>query len=437
MGLCASVQEGGGSALVGGGSAPRTGEKNPMRSEAAPQPADAQYNYSDTQTLDCNKQTVQLKLAWDMFEGVASVDLDAQAVMFDSDGKFLEGCYFNNLSACGGAVKHSGDQRDGSADGWDEIITLDLTQAAERAQIISVCVCAYNDGSSFEHVETARVELHASDGSKLSEIQLGACGKYTSAVLALLWYDLQEFQWKIRKVGALSSGRNFRDVLPIMRHAIAETMPSMAVSMRQASDSHANKLQFFKDVASCNMNRDYIVIVDRSGSMYGTSWEQAEKAVSFLAPHIVKADPDGVSLYFFDSVYSHYGGVKSAKRVNDLFKKEKPGSSTNLSGVLKAAFKERKRGKEATILIITDGTPDNEKNVERVIIKETKRMSQDGELSLSFIQVGSAKTAAKWLSRLDDCLVQHGAKFDIVDKLTSDKLKDIGFNKMIENSILD
>ena len=64
-------------------------------------------------------------------------------------------------------------------------------------------------------------------------------------------------------------------------------------------------------------------------------------------------------------------------------------------------------------------------------------MSNDGDLSVSFIQVGSSSSAAAWLKKLDDDLVDHGAKFDIVDMLTSDELKGVGFNKMIENSIND
>ena len=431
MGLCSSTT---------------TATSNPMSSSTSKARSKATTNvdassvtfrYGERQTMNCNKQIVQLKIAWDMFEGVPSVDLDAQAVMFDSSGKFLEGCFFNNLSACDGAVKHSGDQRDGSADGWDEILTLDLAKAADHAQIIALCVCAFNEGSSFEQVETARAELHSDDGTVLANVNLTCSNKYTSSVLLLLYYDMTTFQWVFRSVGGMSAGRNFRDVLPVIRRAIGDTLPSLASKLRQHSDSEANKLQFFKDVASCNMERDYVIIVDRSGSMCGSNWTEAKQAVKFLAPHVVKADPDGISLYFFDSNHSQYHNVNSAKKVDQIFKKEKPGSSTGLTSVLRTAFGNRKKNGETTMLIITDGSPNDQTAVEASIINETKKMSRDGELSLSFIQVGASGAAATWLKKLDDDLVGHGAKFDIVDMLTSEELKGVGFNKMIENSVND
>ena len=429
MGLCAS-------------SSTSTSTSNPMGQPKRPaktnvDPSKVMFKYGEKQPMNCNKQVVQLKVAWDMFEGVPSVDLDAQAVTFDSSGKFLEGCFFNNLSACDGAVKHSGDQRDGSADGWDEVLTLDLAKAADHAQIIALCVCAFNDGSSFEQVETARAELHSSEGTVLANVNLTCSSKFTSSVLLLLYYDMTTFQWVFRSVGGMSAGRNFRDVLPVIRRAIGETLPSLAPMLRQHSDSEANKLQFFKDVASCNMERDYVIVVDRSGSMSGSNWQEAKKAVRFLAPHVVKADPDGISLYFFDSGSSEYHNVNSATKVDKIFNKECPGSSTALTKVLRKAFARRKKNGETTMLVITDGSPDNQAGVEQIIINETKKMSNDGDLSVSFIQVGSSSSAAAWLKKLDDDLVDHGAKFDIVDMLTSDELKGVGFNKMIENSVND
>ena len=423
MGLCSSSQA-------------ITNTRNPVGEQKINvDAAKVSFNYGDKLPLNCNKQTVQLKVAWDMFEGVPSVDLDAQAVMFNSKGKFLEGCFFNNLSACNGAVTHSGDQRDGSADGWDEVLTLDLEKAADSAQIIALCVCAFNEGSSFEQVETARAELHSSDGTKLASVNLVASSTETSCVVLLMYYDMNSFEWVFRSVGGFSKGRNFRDALPVIRRAIGDTLPSIAPMLKQHSDSDANKLQFFKDVASCNVNRDYVIIVDRSGSMGGSNWTEAKRAVTFLAPHVVKADPDGISLYFFDHNVSSYHKVNSAKKVQEIFNKEAPCGSTALSKVLDKAFRKRKG--ETTMLIITDGSPDSATAVEARIIKETKKMKTDGELSLSFIQVGSSSTAAKWLKKLDDDLESHGAKFDIVDMLTANELKGVGFNKMIENSIND
>ena len=59
-------------------------------------------------------------------------------------------------------------------------------------------------------------------------------------------------------------------------------------------------LAFFQHVNN-QLRRDYILIVDKSGSMAGGNWREAEKAVSALAPNITNCDPDGITLYFFSS----------------------------------------------------------------------------------------------------------------------------------------
>jgi hypothetical protein len=92
---------------------------------------------------------------------------------------------------------------------------------------------------------------------------------------------------------------------------------------------------------------------------------------------------------------------------------------------------------DASILVITDGVPDSEEEVEFEIIQATQRMQRDSELSISFIQIGGDEAAARWLSKLDDDLLSHGAKFDIVDKVTAKDLQDIGFSRMIELSLND
>ncbi len=60
--------------------------------------------------------------------------------------------------------------------------------------------------------------------------------------------------------------------------------------------------------------------MDASGSMFaGERWKQAEEAVKLLAPHACRCDPDGISLYFFSSLFYKYEHVKTAKQVNAFF----------------------------------------------------------------------------------------------------------------------
>jgi len=203
----------------------------------------------------------------------------------------------------------------------------------------------------------------------------------------------------------------------------------------------ANQLTFFNHVTNVS-DRDYYLIVDKSGSMAGSRWKEAHEAVHVLAPQICKADPDGVTVFFFagGSHFPKHKNVKDPRQIERLFDHEKPGGTTNLAGALKEAFhehfhKSKHRRKATTILVITDGEPDSHSDVEHAIRDATKKMENDHELSLSFIQIGNDHSAAKFLEHMDNHI--HGAKFDIVDSLTEREMEGISFVELILRSVHD
>ena len=72
------------------------------------------------------------------------------------------------------------------------------------------------------------------------------------------------------------------------------------------------------------LNRDYTIIVDKSGSMDGKRWREAEEAVKLIAPRVCQFDADGISLYFFSNHFSKFENVKTAEDVMKLFKQNRP-----------------------------------------------------------------------------------------------------------------
>lgn len=113
-----------------------------------------------------------------------------------------------------------------------------------------------------------------------------------------------------------------------------------------------------------------------------------------------------------------------------------PKFRTDMTSVLEDALKNHKsKSKPETILIITDGAPDNKKTVKRVLVEATLEMKTDEELSISIIQVGDDERAAAWLKELDENLVKDGAKFDIVDTMSCNEMKNIDFAEIIRRSI--
>ena len=198
-------------------------------------------------------------------------------------------------------------------------------------------------------------------------------------------------------------------------------------------------------------DRDYTLILDKSGSMStpdqagGRSrWDIAQESTLALARKCEQFDPDGLTVYVFSGRFKRYDDVTSAK-VAQIFLENDPAGTTNLAGVLQNAldnyFQRKAAGKTKlngeTILVVTDGEPDDRKAVFEVIINATRQMERDEELGISMIQVGSDAQATKFLKALDDQLQSVGAKFDICDTITLDDMEDMSLADILMNAITD
>ncbi|MEM9925764.1 MAG: VWA domain-containing protein [Cyanobacteria bacterium P01_D01_bin.50] len=198
-------------------------------------------------------------------------------------------------------------------------------------------------------------------------------------------------------------------------------------------------------------NRDYTLIIDKSGSMATpdqksgrTRWVAAEESTFALASKCEQFDPDGITVYTFSGRFKRYENVTSSK-VTQVFRENDPSGTTDLAAVLKHAtdnYFQRKAAGESkpngeTILVITDGEPDDRKAVMKVIIETSRRMDRDEELGISFIQVGTDPNATRFLKVLDDEMQSAGAKFDICDTITMDEMEDYSLSEVLLNAIID
>lgn len=198
-------------------------------------------------------------------------------------------------------------------------------------------------------------------------------------------------------------------------------------------------------------NRDYTLIIDKSGSMSTsdtsggkTRWSIAQESTMALARKCEEIDPDGITVYVFSGRFRRYDNVTSDK-VAQIFQENEPMGRTDLSSVLQDALDNyfvRKNAGQAkpngeTVLVITDGEPDDRKAVMRVIIEASRKIDRDEELAISLIQVGNDKTATQFLKTLDDRLEDAGAKFDIVDTITIDDMEDMTLTEVLLNAIND
>ncbi|MGK7958427.1 MAG: VWA domain-containing protein [Crocosphaera sp.] len=200
-------------------------------------------------------------------------------------------------------------------------------------------------------------------------------------------------------------------------------------------------------------NRDYTLIIDKSGSMStkdmlnGRSrWDVMQESTLALARKCEELDPDGITVYTFSTKFRRYDNV-TANKVEQIFIENEPLGRTEMANVLQDALQnyfERKKAGEAkengeTILVVTDGQPDERKSVITTIVEATEKIDRDEELGISFIQIGKDEEATAFLKLLDDDLQGVGAKFDIVDTISIQEIEeqDLSIKEILINAIID
>lgn len=198
-------------------------------------------------------------------------------------------------------------------------------------------------------------------------------------------------------------------------------------------------------------DRDYTLIIDKSGSMSTgdqvkgkTRWEAAQESTLALAKECESIDPDGITVYLFSGKFRRYDNV-TADKVSQVYAENDPAGRTDLAAVLGDAldnyFTRKEKGDTKpngeTILVITDGEPDDRKAVMRKIIEASRKIDRDEELGISLIQVGKDKKAREFLVALDDLLQEAGAKFDIVDTVTMDDMEGMTLTEVLLKAITD
>jgi tellurium resistance protein TerD len=165
------------------------------------------------QAIDITKKAPGLRkilagLSWDktVVKGVA-VDCDVSVFMLAGSNKIPAEKYFvfyNNLQSEDGSVKHMGDNRDGSGDGDDEVIEIDLASVStDVVQILfAVTIHEADDrGHHFGNVRNAAIRiLNATSNEEICKFTLTEqFGDADSLVIGRLYRDQKE--WKFEAMG--------------------------------------------------------------------------------------------------------------------------------------------------------------------------------------------------------------------------------------------
>lgn len=209
-----------------------------------------------------------------------------------------------------------------------------------------------------------------------------------------------------------------------------------------------------KELQTEALVRQYVIIVDRSGSMttgdglMKTRWDSARKAVEKLVDAVFKYDTDGrVPLYLFDDQVEFVGECTNSSQIKGVFESYKPRGTTKLAECLDAAMKTylAKNRVDAeflpgtTFIVILDGTTDSNESVKTVINHYADPangyIKSHTDAAISFLRIGDDPGAIKFLQELDDGSPEYP---DIIDTKPDNFIyqKD-GPQKLLYDAIFD
>lgn len=194
-----------------------------------------------------------------------------------------------------------------------------------------------------------------------------------------------------------SSGSSVPKEFAIEARKNPEIIKQMAETPKEKSDLEKEALF-----------RQYVLIVDRSGSMSWPDvgggccrWESAQKAVEKIVEKVFVYDSDGkVPLYLFDHEVEFVGECVSSSQVCSIFTDYKPRGTTDLAKCLETAMetyvgKNRNNGAivpGSTFIVILDGATDDSDAVKAVLRKFADPangfVTNHTQVAVSFVQIG-------------------------------------------------
>lgn len=190
---------------------------------------------------------------------------------------------------------------------------------------------------------------------------------------------------------------------------------------------------------------DVVILVDISASMMEdvepaqkTKWEWCADYVSAFATKSQPAFKNrGITMVPFNTDY-RVERQCSPEQVANLFRNTTPRGNTDFGSPLKQLLAEHlasDRKRPLIIAVLTDGIPNRGPKIEQVIIDATKSMQRDGEIQITFLEIGAEYAGTALLKYLDDYLVHDGARYDVVDAITFDELKNMNLEDALTRVI--
>jgi tellurium resistance protein TerZ len=142
----------------------------------------------------------------------SSIDLDASAILLDSNKNVVDQVWFQQKKSRDGSIKHGGDNLTGAGDGDDESIEIDLSAIASNVQSVVFVITSYS-GQTFDQVSNvfARVlDVSAGRPVEVNRYDLAESGSHTAKVIVKIFRSGSG--WEIEALGRQANGRTVRDL---------------------------------------------------------------------------------------------------------------------------------------------------------------------------------------------------------------------------------
>lgn len=168
---------------------------------------------------------VTFGLSWDVTNGV-NIDLDASAIVLDYKYRPLDLVFFKQLVSKDGAIRHSGDEREGDEGGDDESIHISLPNLHPKVKYIGFVITSY---SGQELDDVAKAKCHLYDPKTRVEIaqyamsHSAALDKHTALVMGCLYKDGDE--WSFRIISEPAQGRTAHENVDELQNFLHNNPP--------------------------------------------------------------------------------------------------------------------------------------------------------------------------------------------------------------------
>ena len=191
-------------------------------------------------SLPLNTGHIRVGLGWDMEYG-RNVDLDSSCVAVDFKGNILmnETVYYGNLVSPNGAIRHSGDEREGDENiegsGDDERIDVYLNHVPHYVCALYFLLTVAQPGKTFADIRSAVANIYnMSTHQCLGQFFPATKGTNTAYFLMRLSRPSPSASWNFVIIGETDAvSRDYGTLIPEIKSYTRDIIPSIKINKKE------------------------------------------------------------------------------------------------------------------------------------------------------------------------------------------------------------